>query len=100
MVEQTTRPMTSSPVVCLIGETEALHFTPHNHSFPHSYTSQSVLPSLLHLTVSHSLTLYTSLSVLPCTPTPHLSPFLPPHLCQSFPHSYTSVSPFLNRTPH
>ncbi|KAG7160732.1 hypothetical protein Hamer_G028347 [Homarus americanus] len=68
MVEQTTRAMTSSPVVCLIGETEALHFTPHSESFPHSYTSVS--PSF--------------------TPTPH---------SESFPHSYTSVSPSLTPTP-
>ncbi|KAG7169844.1 hypothetical protein Hamer_G030028 [Homarus americanus] len=68
MVEQTTRAMTSSPIVCLIGQTEALYFTPHNQSFPHSYTSVS--PSL--------------------TPTPHR---------ESFPHSYTSVSPSLTPTP-
>ncbi|KAG7154248.1 hypothetical protein Hamer_G030910 [Homarus americanus] len=78
--------MTSSQVVCLIGETEALHFTPHSQSLLHSYTSQSVFPSLLHLTVS---------------PTPHSESFrhsytsvnhsiTPTHHSESFPHSYTS----------
>ncbi|KAG7175934.1 hypothetical protein Hamer_G031723 [Homarus americanus] len=71
--------MTSSPIVCLIGETEALHFTPHRESFPHSYTSVS--PSL--------------------TPTPHSESFPPLHITarpsltpthhsESFPHPYTS----------
>ncbi|KAG7167417.1 hypothetical protein Hamer_G012872 [Homarus americanus] len=41
-----------------------------SESFPHSYTSQRVLPSLLHITEGPSL-----------TPTPH---------SESFPHSYTS----------
>ncbi|KAG7172853.1 hypothetical protein Hamer_G029620 [Homarus americanus] len=82
--------MTSSPVVCLIGETEARHFTPqsvlpsllhltaspfltptpHRESFPHPYTSQGVLPSLLHNTVSLS----------------HIDT----HHTESFPHPYTS----------
>ncbi|KAG7169265.1 hypothetical protein Hamer_G027744 [Homarus americanus] len=75
--------MTSSQVVCLIGETEALHFTPqsvspsltpthHRQSIPHSYTSQRDLPSLLHITVSPSVT--------------------PTHHSESFPHSYTQHS--------
>ncbi|KAG7162842.1 hypothetical protein Hamer_G031458 [Homarus americanus] len=70
MVEQTTRAITSSPVVCLIGETEALHITPHSLSFPHSYTSQRVLPSLLSINVTPSHT--------------------PKHQRDSFPNSYTS----------
>ncbi|KAG7158072.1 hypothetical protein Hamer_G020676 [Homarus americanus] len=113
--------MTSSPVVCLLGETEARHFTPLNQSFPHSYTSQSVLPSLLHITARPSL-----------TPTPHtlqvlpsplhntassfslytMCPFsLPTLSLKSFPHSYTTLqvllslqhnttSPFLTYTQH
>ncbi|KAG7170579.1 hypothetical protein Hamer_G029722 [Homarus americanus] len=92
MVEQTTRAMTSSPVVCLIGETEALHFTPqsvspsltpthHRQSFPHSYTSQRDLPSLLHITVSPSHTPIHS------TVSPSLTPI---HHNESFSHSYTS----------
>ncbi|KAG7172774.1 hypothetical protein Hamer_G007013 [Homarus americanus] len=95
MVEQTTRAMTSSPVVCLIGETEALHFTPHNQSFPqsytshesfpHSYTSQRVLHLLLRLTVSPSLTPKHQRDSFPHCYTSH----------ESFPHSYTSVSPSL-----
>ncbi|KAG7175173.1 hypothetical protein Hamer_G001181 [Homarus americanus] len=80
MIEQTTRAMTSSPVVCHIGETEALHLTPHSQSFPHSYTSQRVNPSLLHLTGSPSLILHITAS--PC--------LTPTHHSESFPHSYTS----------
>ncbi|KAG7176762.1 hypothetical protein Hamer_G031284 [Homarus americanus] len=94
--------MTSSQVVCLIGETEALHFTPHSQSLLHSYTSQSVFPSLLHLTVSPT----------PHIPTQHYMSF--PHsytILKYFPHSYTSqrdlpsllhirVSPSLTPTPH
>ncbi|KAG7154531.1 hypothetical protein Hamer_G031217, partial [Homarus americanus] len=57
-----------------------LNPTPHSESFPYSYTSQSVLPSLLHLTVRLSL-----------TPTPHgvlLSPL------------HHTGSPSLIHTPH
>ncbi|KAG7170379.1 hypothetical protein Hamer_G016199 [Homarus americanus] len=84
--------MTSSPVVCLIGKTEALHYTPHSQSCPLSYTSQGVLPSLLRLSESfiHSYTSHASVSPS-FTPTPHR---------ESFPHSYASVSPSFTPTPH
>ncbi|KAG7157423.1 hypothetical protein Hamer_G005848 [Homarus americanus] len=87
MVEQTSRAMTSSPVVCLIGETEALQFTPHNQSFPHSYTSQSFLStptSVIALTPTH-------LSESFITPTHHNESFHLLHIPnESLPHSYTS----------
>ncbi|KAG7156301.1 hypothetical protein Hamer_G006025 [Homarus americanus] len=63
----------TSPVVCLIGERS-----------PSLYISQSVLPSLLHLLVSPSL-----------TPTPHRSPSSLLHLRESFLTLHLTGSPSL-----
>ncbi|KAG7154924.1 hypothetical protein Hamer_G031647 [Homarus americanus] len=103
MVKQNTRPMTSSPVVCLIGETEAIHFTPHSESFLHStphsqsfpHSNTSVSPSLT--PIHHSETFPHSYT------TQSLKSFLIyENITMSFPRSYTtlhkSFPPFLHNT--
>ncbi|KAG7171039.1 hypothetical protein Hamer_G030262, partial [Homarus americanus] len=73
------------------------HTTQHSETYPHSYTSQRVLPSLLHITASPSHTPKHSTASPSLSPIHHNVSF--PHTtqhCMSFPHSYKALEILLS----